>query len=74
MLVVRLPATMAVCNVGGKATSYSSMTVRYVGGEATSLLFAFVTDLMRIATFRRPTVRKDPVFSQKKTLEAASAF
>ena len=50
------------------------MTVRYVGGEATSLLFAFVFDLMRIATFRRPTVRMDPVFSQKKTLEAASAF
>ena len=34
------------------------MTVRYVCGESTSLLFGFVTDLMHIATFHRPTVRK----------------
>ena len=49
---------MTLRYVGGECISHSSMTVRYVCGESTSLLFGFVTDLMHIATFHRPTVRK----------------
>ena len=47
------------------------MTVRCVSGEATSLLFGFVTDLIHIATFRRPTVRK--LRNSKSHLDSVSS-